>query len=55
MTDALQRLDLLVHRGRNADAAWLGKGLKPRGDVHSGAIDILALGNDLAEIDADAD
>ena len=52
---SLQRLDLLMHRSRDADAAGLGERFEPRRDIYPGAVDVLALGDDLAEIDAHAE
>jgi len=45
--------DAFVHDRRNADAPWLGQRLEPRGNVDAVAINIVALDNDIAEIDAD--
>src|SRR5215469_17088667 len=39
----------------DADPSCLGKGLQPRRDVHPIAEDILALSNDISEVDPDAE
>ena len=39
----------------DADAARLGQRLQPRGDVDAVAVDVVALDDDVAEIDADAE
>src|SRR5262249_3521489 len=47
--------DLLVHGSRNADPAGRGHRLEPDGDDDSVAVDITALHDNIAEIDADAE
>src|ERR1700730_19349875 len=46
--------DLIAPGPRNADAARLGEPLEPRGDIHAVAKDVTALGDHVAEINADA-
>jgi hypothetical protein len=46
---------LLVHRSRDADAAWLGERFEPCRDIDAGPVDILTVGDDLAKIDAHAE
>ena len=45
--------DLVVNRLRNADGAGLGERLEPGGDVDPVAEDVVAVDDDVAEIDAD--
>ncbi len=45
--------DMIVHRARDADAAWRGQRFEPRGDVDAVAKDVVVLDNDVAEIDPD--
>ncbi len=47
-------LHVIAHGARDANAAGLGQSLQPRGDVDAVAEDILAVDDDVAEIDADA-
>ena len=42
-------------RLRDADAARLGDAFQPRGDVDAVAEDVVALDDDVADIDADAE
>ena len=42
------------HRVRDADAAGLGHGFEPRGDVDAVAMNVVAVDDDVAEIDPDA-
>ena len=42
-----------MHGGRDADAARVGQRLEPRRDVHPFAVDPLALGADVSEVNAD--
>ena len=44
----------VAHLGRDADAAWFRQRLQPRGDVDAVAVDVRALADDVAKIDADA-
>ena len=44
--------DLLVHSVRDADGAGLGKCLKPRSDVNTIAEYVVAIDNDVPEVDA---
>ena len=46
--------DLVAHRAGDADAAGLGQRLQPRRDIDAVAEDVVVLGDDVAEIDADA-
>ena len=46
---------MLPNRARNADAATLGYPFEPRRDVNTVAVDIVAIDNDIAEIDPDAE
>src|SRR5262245_3902549 len=48
-------LDLLRYLPRDADAAGVGELLQTRGDIHAFAVAILAIDDDLSEVDADAD
>ncbi len=45
--------DVVAHRARDADATRLGQGLQPRRDVYPVAENIVAVDNDVAEIDSD--
>ena len=45
---------MVAHRARDADAARCGQPLQPCGDVDAVAIDVAAVGDHVAEIDADA-
>ena len=45
---------LVAHRARDRDAADRRQRLQPRGDVDAFAVDVVALDDDVAEIDADA-
>ena len=45
--------DLVVHGLRDADGAGLGERLEPGGDVDAVAKDVVAVDDDVAEIDAD--
>ena len=47
--------DALVDDRGDADAAGLGERLQPRGDVDAVAVDVVAVDDDVAEIDADAE
>src|SRR6516162_2938855 len=47
--------DLLISGGRKADAAGLGDGFQARGDVDAVAEDVVAVGQHVADIDADAE
>ena len=47
-------LDLIAHHARERDAARRRQRLQPRGHVDAVAVDIVALDDDFAEIDADA-
>jgi hypothetical protein len=49
-----QAMDLVVHGAGDANAAGSGERLQPRRDVDSGAVNVVALEDDLAEVDADA-
>ena len=46
--------DALVDDRGDADAAWFGERFKPRGDVDAVAVEVVALHDHVAEIDADA-
>jgi hypothetical protein len=46
--------DAFVDDRGDANPAGLGERLEPRGDVDAVAVDVVALDNDIAEIDADA-
>ena len=46
--------DLVAHGTRDADAAGLRQCLQPRRDVDTVAIDVAAVGDDVAEVDPDA-
>ena len=46
--------DVIENSAGNAYAAGLGQPLETRGDVHAVAIDVVALDDDVAEVDADA-
>jgi hypothetical protein len=48
-------LDVVAHGARNADAAGFGQRLEPRRDVDAIAVDIVAVDDDVAEIDPDAE
>src|SRR5258708_13925774 len=59
MTEILERVwqfipDLLVDRLRDADPVRLRQSFEPRGDIDAVAVDVLGLGNHVAEVDADA-
>ena len=45
--------DLLVNRLREADAVWFGERLEARRDIDAIAINVLGLGDNVAEVDAD--
>jgi hypothetical protein len=45
--------DLIVHRGRDAQTARLGEGFDPRGDIDAVVEDVVALNDDVPEIDPD--
>ena len=45
---------MIVHSGGDVNAAWLRQPLQPRRHVDAVAIEIAALDDDIAEIDADA-
>ena len=47
--------DVVVDRPRDQDAARLGKLLQARGDVDAVAVDVLAVDDHVAEVDADAE
>ncbi len=44
---------MIAHRARDADAARLRQCLQPRGDVDTVAVNVAAVGDDVAEIDPD--
>ena len=46
--------DLVAHRPRNAHPAGLGERFQPRRDVDTVAEDVVVLGDDVAEVDANA-
>jgi hypothetical protein len=46
--------DLVVNHAGNADPAGLGERFQPRRDIDTVAEDVVALGDDVAEIDTDA-
>ena len=46
--------DLVVDAAGDADAARLGQALQPRRDIDAVAVEVVALDDDVAEIDADA-
>ncbi len=46
-------LDLVEHRAGNADTAGIGERLEPSGDVYAVAVDVVAIHNDVAEVDPD--
>ena len=48
-------LDLPENAPRDADAARIGQGPQAVGDVDAGARNLVAVGQDFAEFDADAD
>src|SRR5262249_17733177 len=45
---------ILLHPARDADPAGLGEALEPRRHVHAVAVDVVALGDDVPDIDPDA-
>ena len=45
--------DLVVHLAGDADTAWLGPAFQPGGDVDPVAVDVLALDDHVADVDAD--
>ena len=45
---------LIVHGAAQADPARIGQALEPCGQVHAVAIDVVALDDDVADVDADA-
>ena len=45
--------DLVVHLAGDADTAWLGQAFQPGGDVDPVAVDVLALDDHVADVDAD--
>ena len=45
--------DLVVHLAGDADTAWLGHAFQPGGDVDPVAVDVLALDDHVADVDAD--
>src|SRR5205823_14268244 len=47
--------DLVAHDPRDADPARFGQCLQPRRDVDAVAIDVVILGDDVAQIDPDAE
>ncbi len=49
------RADGVVDRAGDADAARLGQALQARGDVDAVAVDVAAVLDDVAEVDADAE
>ncbi len=46
--------DLVVHRRRNADAAGVRQTLKPSRNIDAVAVDVIAVDDHLAEIEADS-
>src|SRR5216683_8306756 len=46
--------DLIAYGAGDADPAWLGETFEPRRNVHAVAVDIAAVDDDVAQIDADA-
>ena len=44
-----------MHRARNQDAVGLRQRLQPCSDVHTIAIDVAAVNDDVADVDADAE
>ena len=44
---------LLVHRPRNADAAWLSQLLNPRSQIYAIPVNVVAIMNNFTEVDAD--
>jgi prevent-host-death family protein len=46
--------NVVAHRPRNADAAGLGQCFEARGDIDAVAEDVVAVRDDIAEVDADA-
>jgi hypothetical protein len=46
---------VVVDRPRDQDAAWLGELLQAGGDVDAVAVDVLAVDDHVAEVDADAE
>src|ERR1700683_1481307 len=46
--------DAFVDDRGDANAAGLGEGLEPRGNVDAVAVNVLAFDNDVAKVDADA-
>ncbi len=55
ISDGELPLDLIVGRAGDDDAAGLGQPLQPVGDIDAVAMDVVALDNDVAEVDADAE
>ena len=53
-TDVEFPLDLTVDRARDADAARFGQALQPRRDIDPVAIDVVAIDDHFAQIDANA-
>jgi hypothetical protein len=47
--------DVVADRARDADAARFGQPIQPRGDIDAVAVDVIAIDNHVAEIDADAE
>jgi hypothetical protein len=47
--------DMVPDRSRNANPAGLRQRLQPRGNVDAVAVDVAAIGDDVAEIDPDAE
>ena len=45
----------IAHRARDEDAARIGERLEPRGDVDAVAVDVVALDDHVAQVDADAE
>ena len=47
--------DVLVHPRRDANTAGIGQPFQPRRDIDAVAIDVVAVDDDIADIDADAE
>ena len=48
-------MHMIAHRSRDADAARRTFGLKPRRHIHRVAVEVSAIGNRVAKVDADAE
>src|SRR5918994_2115877 len=46
--------NMIAHRAREANPAWLGQRLQSRGDIDAVAVDVVAVDDHVADIDPDA-